>query len=112
MHLPLTNVELDNALGALLIMRADGMSSEDSEVPATGGIILRKRKPVWRSKELQDFLQAVRSHIGHVTQLGYAEQGEPCLSTRPAPSCLPANCYDEQYVQGLSISAREQLNMK
>jgi len=42
-----TQVEQDNAFRNLLIMCADGMSSEDSEYPTTGGILLRKRRAVW-----------------------------------------------------------------
>ena len=93
-------------------MRADGMSSEDSECPTTGGILLRKRKAVWRSRELQEFLKAVRLSMGQLILLPYAEQDEPLLGMRPAPPGLSATLYDPEYVRNLSITAREQLNVK
>jgi len=49
-----TQVHWDNVFKALLIMRADGMSSEDSEIPPLGGTLLRRRTAAWRSKMLQD----------------------------------------------------------
>jgi hypothetical protein len=109
---PFTNMEWDNATKALLTMCADGMSNEDSDRPLTGGVLLRKRKVVWRSREPQSFLRSVRFHMGHQMSAVYADQDDPLIGIRPAPPCLPENFYDQEYVKGLSISAREQLNMK
>jgi hypothetical protein len=111
--LPFTDVVWDNAFKGLLIMHADGMSSEESDVPVAGGKLLTKRKAAWRSKGLQDFLRTVRSHMKVGIQLAYAAQDdEPLLGTRPAPAGLEAPFYDEEYVMGLSIAAREDLNMQ
>ncbi len=101
-----TQVHWDNVFKALLIMHADGMSSEDSEIPPLGGTLLRRRTAAWRSKMLQDFLMHIRSHLKHVTHVAYEAQDQPLLSRRPAPAGLTANFYDEAYVNGLSIAAR------
>lgn len=110
--LPLTDVVWDNAFMTLLVMFADGMSSEESEIPVAGGILLKKRTATWRSKGLQDFLKTVRSHMKVGISLAYAEQEEPLLGMRPAPAGLAAAFYDEEYVKGLSITAREDLTMQ
>ena len=86
-------------------MHADGMSSEDSETPVTGGLLLKKRKAVWRSKELQDFLKAVKPQIESVIQLPHAELAEPLPG-------LSAHFYDPEYLKNLSPAAREQLKLK
>jgi len=111
-NIAFTEVQWDNAFKNLLIMRADGMSSEDSEIPITGGGLLKKRKAVWRSRELREFLKVVRSNMGLVIQVPYAEQVEPLLSMRPAPAGLSINLYDAEFVRKLSTAAREQLNVQ
>ena len=97
---------------ALLTMCADGMSSEDSEIPVTGGTHLRKRNAIWRSKELQGFLRTIRSHMTYNICLIYAAQDQPLPSRRAAPACLAATFYDQVYVAGLSTAARAQLNIQ
>lgn len=92
-------------------MHADGMSSEDSNTPGIGGILLKKRKAVWQSTELQEFLKAVRSQMGIIV-LNYVKQDEPLISMRPAPAGLEELFYDPEYVKNLSTAAREQLNVK
>ncbi len=110
--LKFTPVEWTNAFSTLLTMRADGMSSEDSDIPVTGGLLLKKRKAVWRSKQLQDFLKALKPQIACVIHLPYAELAEPLPSRRPAPPGLVANFYDSEYLKNLSPAAREQLKLK
>jgi len=50
--------------------------------------------------------------MGQVILLPYAEQDEPLLGTRPAPPGLSASLYDPEYVQNISTTAKEQLNVK
>ena len=110
--LELTPVQWGHIFSTLLAMHADGMSSEDSESPVTGGLLLKKRKAVWRSKELQDFLKEVQPQIKSVINIPYAELPEPLPSRRPAPPGLTSNFYDPEYLENLSPAAREQLNLK
>lgn len=110
--LKLTQVEWGHIFSTLLAMRADGMSSEDSERSVTGGLLLKKRKAVWRSKELQDFLKKMQPQIKSVIDLPYVELPEPLPSRRPAPPGLTSNFYDPEYLKNLSPVAREQLNLK
>ena len=88
------------------------MSSEESCTPDTGGILLKKRKVVWRSKQLQGFLKTVRSHMAHTIKLPYADLDKPILSMRPAPAGLTVNFYDPDYLMNLSNTAREQLDVQ
>ena len=57
-------------------------------------------------------LKTVRLSMGQVILLPYAEQDEPLLGTRPAPPGLSASLYDPEYVQNISTTAKEQLNVK
>lgn len=93
-------------------MRADGMSSEDSQTPVTGGVLLRKRSAAWRSKALQEFLRFVRLHMAYGIHLVYVAQEQPPPGRRAAPAGLAAELYDQEYVKGLSVAARAQLNIQ
>ena len=110
MHLEFTQAQWDNVFGALQTMRADGMSSEDSDTPLSGGVVLRKRNAAWRSEQLQDFLDAVRLHNGLAIEVPYVDKGSPGM--RPAPAGLSAAFYAPEYLMGLSPTAREELNIK
>ena len=89
-------------------MGADGMSSDESETEEAGAIVLRRKKPRWRSSALQDVLETIRQQLPQLKSVVnlYSDRGESdCI--HPPPQGLPPSCYDEEYKTSLSF---DQLN--
>jgi len=85
-------------------MGADGMSSDESETEEAGAIVLRRKKPRWRSSTLQGMLETIRQQMPKLKSVMnlYSDQGESdCI--HPPPQGLPPTCYDEEYKAGLSV---------
>ena len=89
-------------LALLCHMGADGMSSDESETEEAGAIVLRRKKPRWRSSALQGILETIRQQLPQLDSVVnlYSDRVESnCI--HPPPQGLPASCYDKEYRTGL-----------
>jgi len=98
------------ALGILVKLRADGMSSDECQ--GTAGVLMYAQKThKWRSAVLQALLNDIRLWLKknqHITLL-YSESEVP--SSHPAPTGLPESCYHDQWLKDLTPQQRKDLQM-
>ena len=91
-------------------MGADGMSSDESETDDACAILLRRKKPRWRSSALQGIFDTIMQQLPQLKSVVnlYSDRGESdCI--HPPPQGLPPLCYDEEYRTGLNVDERHDL---